>query len=517
MLQFLFSFCYTLLEESDLIRRLSSPNPSRNFGIVVLTPSFEGSKRWENAGARKIDKGNIQDEIEKLKQGVCKEVVVIANRYDGIDLPDNACRILILDSAPTAQGLIERYVEERREGGDIQEMLTARKIEQGLGRAVRGDKDYCVVILLGSNLIKKVKSKTSKKYFSPQTQKQIQIGLQVTEMVQEEIVTGNTFDSLRSVMNQCLRRDQGWKEFYAQEMGNLPEAIDNSSALKIFSAEAIAAKKFGEGKYDEAVEVIQKLIDESISSEYEKGWYLQEIARYIFPQSKSKSNEYQVTAHKYNHFLFKPREGMVFSKIEIGQRRAELIIKFIQRFDSFDELSIFVGELLSRLVFGIQSDIFEKAIGELGTILGFNTQRPDKQIGAGPDNLWALQDNQYMLIECKNEVSSERSSIFKSETGQINNSIAWFRQKYNGVTVKCLMIHPSKTLGQGAGFNENVDIMREKELKKLKQNVRTFCNEFKGLNFLDLSDSKIQELLNTHNLSVEDLISDYSVPAVPHN
>ncbi len=55
----------------------------------------------------------------------------MANRYDGIDLPDKACRILILDSAPGAQRLAERYVEGRREGSDIYELNTTRAIEQG--------------------------------------------------------------------------------------------------------------------------------------------------------------------------------------------------------------------------------------------------------------------------------------------------------------------------------------------------------------------------------------------------
>jgi replicative superfamily II helicase len=503
------------LSDSFIVQSFGKSNPKRNVGFVVLTPSFKGSERWEDAGAKKIDKENIYKVIEQLKQGDCKDTIIIANRYDGIDLPDNACRILIIDSVPIAQGLIERYIEERRDGSEIQEMVAARKIEQGLGRAVRGDKDYCVVILLGSGLIKKVKSKNSKKYFSPQTRKQIEIGLQVTAWTQEEAQAGSAYDALRKIINQCLQRDQGWKDFYEQEMSELPEAIDNSSVLKIFSAEAMAERKYSEGKYDEAVGIIQKLIDEAIASPYEKGWYLQEMARYVFPQSKAKSNEYQVIAHKNNHFLFKPRQGMVFSKIEaIGQKRAEAIIRFIQKFDSFDELSIFTDELLNQLVFGIDSDIFERSINNLAEALGFQGQRPDKEMGAGPDNLWALQETQYLLIECKNEVISQRSNIYKTETGQMSNSIAWFRQKYNGASVKCLMVHPVKKLGQGAGFNEPVEIMRERELNQLKQNVRTFFNEFKGLEFADLSESKIQELLNIHKLSVDEISSNYSVSAV---
>lgn len=130
---------------------------------------------------------------------------------------------------------------------------------------------------------------------------------------------------------------------------------------------------------------------------------------------------------------------------------------------------------------------------------------------AGPDNLWALQENQYLLVECKNEVLNTRSSIYKDETGQMNNSIAWFRENYHDAMVKLIMIHPSKKLGPGAGFNELVEIMGDKQLKSLKQNIRSFFNEFKGLDFNDLSENKIQNFLSAHNLTVEHLISAYSV------
>jgi Rad3-related DNA helicase len=38
--------------------------------------------------------------MDYLKSVKKAEAVVFANRYDGIDLPDNDCRILVLDSLP---------------------------------------------------------------------------------------------------------------------------------------------------------------------------------------------------------------------------------------------------------------------------------------------------------------------------------------------------------------------------------------------------------------------------------
>jgi replicative superfamily II helicase len=505
------------LTDEKMVSFFGKPNEKRKAGVVVLTPSFTASVRREEAGAIKALSKNIRDILDGLIKGDREKTVVISNRYDGIDLPDSACRILILDSIPKAQSITERYLQSRREGSETQETHIARSIEQGIGRAVRGEKDYCVVVLLGPDLIMKVKLKDSQKYFSPQTRKQIEIGLSIAQMVQEDSTLKDPEAAFISLLNQSLQRDEGWKDYYAQEMKNLPPSVVDTAILELFSFEALAEKKYNEGNYTEARETIQKIIDELISSEHEKGWYLQEMARYIFPSSATESNKYQFKAHKKNHILLCPRDGMFFHKVTtIGQKRAEKIIGWIKSSESYEELSITIDALLSRLTFGIDSDVFEKAFNDLGKALGFESQRPDQEMKEGPDNLWALQENQYLLVECKNEVLSNRPSIYKTETGQMNNSIAWFRANYQGASVRNIMVHPSKQLGQGAFFNEEVLIMRDRQLRMLQQNIRSFFNEFKAIDLNDLSESKVQEYLNTHKLRVENIIGLYCIAPTQH-
>src|SRR4030095_16697878 len=40
---------------------------------------------------------------------------------------------------------------------EVTAMRTARTIEQGLGRSVRGEKDYCAIILTGADLIRRIR------------------------------------------------------------------------------------------------------------------------------------------------------------------------------------------------------------------------------------------------------------------------------------------------------------------------------------------------------------------------
>ena len=93
----------SLVEEScdhDLIVTEFCRMSTSKFGMVALVPSTKNSKQYENLGAITTTAENIIDELEKLKKGIFSKIVVINNRYDGIDLPDESCRILIVDSLP---------------------------------------------------------------------------------------------------------------------------------------------------------------------------------------------------------------------------------------------------------------------------------------------------------------------------------------------------------------------------------------------------------------------------------
>jgi hypothetical protein len=82
----------------------------------------------------------------------------------------------------------------------------------------------------------------------------------------------------------------------------------------------------------------------------------------------------------------------------------------------------------------------------------------------------------------------------------MNNACAWFKSCYKGSNSKNILIIPTKTIGAGAGFNEEVFIMRNKSLKLLKKNLVNFINEFSNQNLKDLNPTFIANLLKVHKL-----------------
>jgi hypothetical protein len=281
--------------------------------------------------------------------------------------------------------------------------------------------------------------------------------------------------------------------------------------LDLFQKELDAETSYQDGHIDRAVKILQSLIDERITDESDKGWYLQEMARYRYPQSKAESNKLQIAAHRKNRFLLKPLVGMEVSKIAaISQKRIENIIGWVKQFDNHEELSIAIEEILGSMTFGTLADRFEAAVDDLAQALGFVGQRPDKEWKQGPDNLWALRDNEFLLIECKSQVALTRSEINKGETEQMNSSCAWFGRHYPGSQATNVLIIPTNRLANAAGLTHEVTVLQKTGLTRLVENVRKFFAEFRTLDREDLSEKRVQELVNTHDLSVDAIKTNYT-------
>ena len=499
------------LERDSVISWLAKTNPERQFGIVALVPGFSKRKQYEKIGAKVVSSNDIFDVVKSLKDDSYAQTIVFANRYDGIDLPDDACRILIIDSKPYFDSLLDRYEEDCRANSDIMNIRIAQKVEQGLGRSVRGEKDYSIIVLVGADLVKFVKSPVSNKYFSAQTRKQIEIGIQVASFAKEDANDNEPYKVLVDLMYQALDRDEGWKEYYSEEMDNISPDKERLSIYDTLRVEYDAERQFMLGEYDKACSLMQNLCDQIDNDDSEKGWYLQQLARYKYRTNKIDANQIQKSAFHNNLQLLKPKEGISYKKLEfINQSRIERIREWIQQFSTYEEMMISLEGIFQDLTFGMPSEKFESALKEIGDAIGFLSQRPDKEIKKGPDNLWCGIENQYILLECKNEVADSRTEISKHEAGQMNSHCAWFESVYGDDKCKRILIIPTIKLSYHADFTHKVEIMRKGKLKLLKTNIKSFYKEFAKYKLHEVSDQKIQQLIDVHNLDINSITTIYS-------
>jgi replicative superfamily II helicase len=182
----------TTLKRERIISWITSlATKNGDFGVVTIVPSFGSSRYWESLGAEVVGVRDIHKKIEELRARIkskdAKRVIVLVNEYDGVDLPDNTCRILCLDSLPSYETLMDRYVQEMRPDSWVTRRKLAQRVEQGMGRAIRGINDWCIVVVAGNNLTDFLSEQNKRTFLSKEAQMQIRIAEELVAELKKEV------------------------------------------------------------------------------------------------------------------------------------------------------------------------------------------------------------------------------------------------------------------------------------------------------------------------------------------
>ncbi|WP_295096007.1 hypothetical protein, partial [Ruminococcus sp.] len=171
---------------------------------------------------------------------------------------------------------------------------------------------------------------------------------------------------------------------------------------------------------------------------------------------------------------------------------------------------IFVQKALDNLSFEADSDSFESALETIGRLLGFVSSRPDRETrGEGPDNLWALGNGKYWVIECKNEARTEE--ISKDYCNQLGGSIRWFQANYpREYNPTPILVHISSTISEKATPVDKMRIINEQSLNRLRDHILRFYTALISLS--DWNDeAHIRSLLNKFELNAGSLEKNITV------
>jgi hypothetical protein len=119
------------------------------------------------------DVANGMEPFAALEHGTCG----LAARYDGLDLPGDGCRAVVLDGKPDRDNLQERFLSTRvRAGSALAERIRTRVV-QGAGRCTRGPNDWAVVVVCGPALTKYLLAPDTLAALDPELQAEIQFGI----------------------------------------------------------------------------------------------------------------------------------------------------------------------------------------------------------------------------------------------------------------------------------------------------------------------------------------------------
>lgn len=118
-------------------------------------------------------------------------VAVVAGRYDGIDFPNEECRLLFLDALPKATNLQEQFIMSRMGANTLYNERVMSRVLQAIGRCTRSLLDYSAVVLSGGDLPNYLGSPQQRAYFSVELQAEIEFGIEQSKETSVEELLEN--------------------------------------------------------------------------------------------------------------------------------------------------------------------------------------------------------------------------------------------------------------------------------------------------------------------------------------
>jgi hypothetical protein len=478
--------------------------------VVVLCASEKRAREWASYGATVVTKDAVIDVVDQLRTGELR-FVALAQRYDGVDLPDDACRLLVLDGMPYGEGLVDRHDNQRHAGPRNRLVF---RIEQGMGRAVRSPADYAVVVLAGPDLASFTSKVEVRGLMSADARTQLELAHELATLARQG--GADPAASLVDMIRKCLNRDAGWKAFYDERVRKVvspPVRRASDAAILLADAEQRAAERGRSGAGVEAARIITDAIATHVQTdEAVKAQYIQQKANYLYESNRGEAFEAQKQAYTKNRTMFRPPDGVVTRPPDPGHVKAGAAI--IRWYGGFAHQNGAIAEfqtVRTKLSFEQSHNVFEQGLKELAVFLGAEGSRPEEEEGVGaPDNL-LLWGDLSLVIEAKNEARYDL--IPKRDAEQLLHSMEWFKNGYPTRVGRPVMVVQTSRAGDGVFMPEGSRILTPALLEKLLDAVDGFLVSLTSKAPSAWSEKEVAGLLTQHGLSAAQIVGTCTVGA----
>lgn len=234
----------------------------RHGRAALITPARYVSDAIVDAGA--IPAGYIRLDGHAVEKDMAlftsepMALLDLPNRYDGVDLPDDTCRLLVLAGLPAQGDLQERFLYESLGAGAVLQERVRARVVQGAGRATRNPKDHATVVVVGDDLTNFVIRPDVLAALREELQAEIQFGYTQS--------TGKPVADVDENIDTFLAQSQDWRDVEDdivddrdQRARTDPPATKELAAAA--AAEVAAVEAWWDGDLDTALAEATKVLD----------------------------------------------------------------------------------------------------------------------------------------------------------------------------------------------------------------------------------------------------------------
>ena len=397
--------------------------------VVVLTPETRVAdkfrERYLPENYPSFTAKQVEDDLSIFTSQPAA-ALVLTNRYDGIDLPDDDCRLVVFTGLPANGDLQERFLHDSVGANEVlQERIRAR-IQQGTGRATRNLRDHAAVLVLGRDLTSYLARGDIQASMHPEIHAELEVGVsasldQTSGDVGDNIAIFNDQGPDWQVVEEDIVRN---RETYDRQDGPGAAALQQAVRSEVAAANALWSK---DHKF--ALCAIKNVTDQLRNAQtpkrYSSLWsYLGFCVARRLAEATGEP-QFQQTAAIY--FGEARRNSLGTTWFDRVAPVAAPLVSPVEELDPMDEVAMntilaaedlwrpeaFQAALATRV--GLQQtnpDLYEDGLLHLGRLAGASKSYGDPRNGsdANPDSVWIFGSVRWVIWEAKNQAK---------ETGEI--------------------------------------------------------------------------------------------------
>jgi hypothetical protein len=406
--------------------------------ILISVPSYASAERWKTIGTPPKTE-TFSDSLEAFRQAK-DGAFVLVSRVDGIDLPQDTCRVMLVDGAPLAPSLMERVLFTRLNLSNLYSTKMAGRITQLLGRINRGRADFGAFVVFGRDITNWMKTERNTALLPSLIRKQVALGRSLqadTNPLKASDVAG--------IIGQVLAREEGWLKFYRSTIDSLEVSEDELKKVrdrerqmeKAAGAECRFMTLLWQNNRDQARKVLLDILDDTALADAKlAGWYSLWLGMSyeIEGDMETAVAHYKMSRSRLSSWLNVPTRHAADAEA-LGSGKKTLLQTQLLSTNRHgpQALGNFIGKMRKQIqtlkATAATAAQHEEAVRQIGELLGFQASRPDNELGTGPDALW-LDDVENYAIAFELKTKKETPIVYnKNEVGQAHNHIQWLKDE----------------------------------------------------------------------------------------
>lgn len=469
---------------------------------------------------------DIEDSLDVFTRK-SEAVLALTGRYDGIDLPGDACRTLIVYGLPAAVNLQERFLWSRLGLTELLNDTIRTRVAQAAGRCTRNPADFACVVLVGGDLLEFCAKGDNRAGFHPELRAEIEFGLDNSD--------ANVATDLSPKVKVFMGRGPDWDPAEADiiKRRDSKPAILPSYVKTLADVATLEVKyqyELWKESYDEALAYATQVIDKLSGSDlsgYRALWhYFAGNAAHLLSKLPGQDAMSQTASDHFRRAARAVKTVSWFTRLahELkldGQAQLPQSYLTALALEGIGECVNNLGtegskfertmKAYAALMRQTDPDQFDEGLTQLGRMLGFGATRPQGK--AAPDSIWELGGQLTVLFESKSGADPS-GSVSVSTGRQAAGHLKWYQAHASlspGAQVHTILVTPQRFLDDDARpcangiFYVHIDSIRGLFLEA-ENFLRTVRAKVAGMEVHRRTEIIYSELRDAH-LTPEDIVA----------